>query len=72
MADVDLYVSDQCGAVYQSGERRGCFAMVFCLRPAGHEGDHRGQGRQWDDGGKKEITIVMRDGRPVEDLRTET
>lgn len=60
-------MSEQCGAMYTSGNKtRGAFAMVFCLRPAGHAGDHRGQGRQWDESGKKGITIVMKDGRPAE------
>lgn len=44
----------QCPAVF--GTHRGT-GMVFCTKREGHEGDHRGYRKQWDDkGNPKPIT----------------
>lgn len=45
----------QCPAVF--GPRRGRGRVVFCRKREGHDGDHRGDRKQWDDQGKaKPIT----------------
>jgi hypothetical protein len=38
----------QCGVGYAG---RG--TVWFCIRPEGHEGDHRGSGRQWTQKGRR-------------------
>lgn len=40
------------------------FAVVYCLRPRGHYGDHRGEGAQWrDDGRRVPATISLQTAR---------
>ena len=43
----------QCGAIYATNRRGKVFSGTFCVRPDGHEGDHRGTGRQWSQEGKR-------------------
>lgn len=49
----------QCDAIYLTHRGTGA---VFCRKRDGHEGDHRGYRKQWDDKGKlKPITERMPD-----------
>lgn len=48
-------IRHQCTHVYMTKS-----GLVFCCRPDGHEGDHRGSRKQWGQDGKP-VPITLKD-----------
>lgn len=45
-------IFDQCPSVHRSAKKsRGCYTHTFCLKERGHDGDHRGDRKQWKSDG---------------------
>jgi hypothetical protein len=47
----DIRSNVQCSSTYNTRA-----STVFCCKREGHEGDHRGSGKQWNATGKVKIT----------------
>lgn len=56
-------MGDQCMDTYQGAKTSRGTTYVFCTRDRGHDGDHRGTGKQWTKKGKRVKITLPPDAR---------